>query len=484
MAEGKVVLLLQEEATEQPVDYRDVVQTYDTPDQIRKLLAEPINQIIRNMQTSTAHRSLRVPRTLERLDLGDVAAENEIQGLRDYFVRTGQFQQAVRGHARLIVGRKGTGKTAMFYEIRNFVGRGHARIVLDMKPEGHQFRKLREVVLSELPEGVQEHTLVGFWNYLLLCEIALKVLRKDLRIAERDPVRFQKYRRVEDVYRNHGHVPGDDLSQRLLRQVDRLIDRFGDLAEREIRSRLTEIVYENDIDDLERVLIDYLEEKEEIWLLVDNLDKGWKAKGSTSEDVLIVRALLVAARKVQEVFEQEDVALRCLVFLRTDIYEHLLRDIPDKNKEMPIRLDCDDKAVLEEIVRKRVIASLEIDEDVVFEDVWRTISEPHVESYDSFAYIAERTLMRPRDLLMFLQEAVQVAVNRGHEIITADDIRQAELSYSEDMLLTTGYEIEDTALKLADLLFAFQGGPIKRSAKETRKLLIDWGLESSEAEGV
>ena len=56
---------------------------------------------------------------LERLDLGDVAAENESRQLRNYFVRTGQFVQAKRGHARLVIGRKGSGKTAIFYAIRD-----------------------------------------------------------------------------------------------------------------------------------------------------------------------------------------------------------------------------------------------------------------------------------------------------------------------------------------------------------------------------
>jgi hypothetical protein len=46
---------------------------------------------------------------LHKIDLGDVAAENEITGLRSYFVQTGPAVQARRGHARLVVGRKGSG---------------------------------------------------------------------------------------------------------------------------------------------------------------------------------------------------------------------------------------------------------------------------------------------------------------------------------------------------------------------------------------
>ena len=76
---------------------------------------------------------------LEQIDLGDTAAENEIAGLETYFVKTGQYHQAKQGHARLIIGRKGSGKTATFYEVRKSIGLSKYKLILDLKPEGHQF---------------------------------------------------------------------------------------------------------------------------------------------------------------------------------------------------------------------------------------------------------------------------------------------------------------------------------------------------------
>lgn len=89
-------------------------------------------------------------RLLTRVDLGDLAAENEIRGLRHYFVETGQAVRARQGHARLVTGRKGTGKTAIFYDVRSAVTRGHDRLIIDLKPEGHQFLQLREALLDKL----------------------------------------------------------------------------------------------------------------------------------------------------------------------------------------------------------------------------------------------------------------------------------------------------------------------------------------------
>lgn len=122
MAAEKVVVLLQEGAVAQPIDYRDVVLTYTKPDQVLKLLERPLRQVITMLQEGGIH-AVRLPEgLLERLDLGDVAAENEILGLRGYFVQTGQFNEAKRGHARLVIGRKGSGKTAIFYAVRTHWG--------------------------------------------------------------------------------------------------------------------------------------------------------------------------------------------------------------------------------------------------------------------------------------------------------------------------------------------------------------------------
>jgi hypothetical protein len=149
MAQQKVVVMLQEEGDTQPIDYRDIVSTYSLPRQIPDLLDEPITQIVDRMQDRDAAFVPPPAGVLDRLDLGDVAAENEIGGLRDYYVPTGDFRRATQGHSRLVAGRKGSGKSALFYAVRSAVKKGHETLVLDMKPEGHQFIRLHELVLNE-----------------------------------------------------------------------------------------------------------------------------------------------------------------------------------------------------------------------------------------------------------------------------------------------------------------------------------------------
>ncbi len=56
---------------------------------------------------------------------------------------------------------------------------------------------------------------------------------------------------------------------------------------------------------------DYLvKEKDEVWLLIDNLDKSWATRGSTREDMLIMRGLLDATHELQRQLERRDVIFR------------------------------------------------------------------------------------------------------------------------------------------------------------------------------
>lgn len=472
MAQEKVVVMIQEGSVAQPIDYRDVVRTYSDPRDVPAVVRSAFPSIVESLQRAARPTGQAPVGLLEKIDLGDTAAENEITRLPFYFVRTGQYRQALQGNARLVVGRKGAGKTALFYEVREAIGISRASVVLDLKPEGHQFTKLREAVLDQLRPGVREHAITAFWNYILLVELAHTVVTHERRFAERDGDRWEKFRRLEEVYREHAVEDAQDLSQRLLRQIDRIAVRFeGGISD----GGITEAIYGGDIRALDDAVSEYLGDKDAVWLLFDNLDKGWPTRGTDVVDILVLRGLLEATRKLQRQLEQRGIDFRCLVFIRTDVYEHLLLETPDKGKDTAIRLDWDDPMVFEDIVRRRIEASTTLTGD--FRAVWREIADSHVDTQDSFNYIVDRTLMRPRDLLTFVQRAIEVSLNRGHSKVNIEDIGKAEESYSEDMLLSVDFEIRDTDPDFADLLYAFIDAPAYLKPDEVRAALKAFRLE-------
>jgi hypothetical protein len=455
MAFDKHVLMLQEGDAHHPIDYRDVVKAYRDPAEVQALLGpfiQPLYEAFQNTQFVPITLPLR---PLETLDFGDVAAENEINSLRSYFVPTAEYQDVRRGHARLVVGRKGTGKSALFYGVRNAYWTSQNSIVLDLKPEGHQFTKLRELLLKRLSPGVQEHILTAFWNYLLLTELAQKVIDADADIIKRRGDRLKLYDEIKSLIGWDPHIEQGDFSERLLDLVDRIIKRSEGIAEISLTSQVTNLIYSNDIAALSQKLAQYLHPRDSVWLLFDNLDKGWPVNGATDIDILVLRSLLEATRKIQRQLERKLVECHAVIFIRNDIYEHLLRATPDKGKDTVAMLQWTDAEVFKTLARYRIAASTGYQES--FEQLWATFFDSHVGVEESFQYLLGRTMMRPRNLLRLLRECLNVAVNRGHAKVTESDIHQAEKTYSEDQLQEVTSELKDVAPNLPDVLYDFIG---------------------------
>ena len=479
LAKQKVVLMLQEGSASQPIDYRDLVRSYMNAGQVPILVRPVLERVLDFIQTgSFTPPELKDLGILRSLDLGDVAAENEIYGLHSYFVTTGQAIQALQGHARLVIGRKGSGKTAIFYDVRMTEGPGFDRLVLDLKPEGHQFTRLSEFVSARMPAGLQEYTMVAFWTYILLTEICRRVLDEDRAYSLRDPRRLERYRKLETLYLRHDPGEDSDFSQRLLRQVNRITSQLENLDADSLGEQLTRVIYAGDVRALTDGVTEYLEDKKSVWLMLDNIDKSWPVRGATATEILIVRALLDATRKLQQMIEARGVNFKCLVFLRSDIYELLQAAVPDKGKDTVIRLDWEDSAVFETIVARRIEASTDLTGP--FHEMWPQVCAPLVGAQDSFSYIVDRTLMRPRDLLQFLHRALDTAINRGHSRITEEDVLHAEKGYSDDLVLATSYEISDTNSELFDVLYAFQRAPSVIGLDDVLLYLAVAGIEDED----
>ena len=104
LAAGKHILMFQEGYSQQPIDYRDLIVPYTDTKQIPYYMDTIFKETADTLQTIEDSHVPFPSGLLARIDLGDVAAENEIKALNNYFVKTPQFQQARQGHARIVIG--------------------------------------------------------------------------------------------------------------------------------------------------------------------------------------------------------------------------------------------------------------------------------------------------------------------------------------------------------------------------------------------
>ena len=332
-----------------PADVRDFTKKYRHPNDITEAV-QAFSLEITDFSQQTRAKNSSGSTVLTRLSVGDPTAENEMTSLADYYLSTDEYKKALRGEVNLVVGRKGSGKTALFVQLRDAKRSKKANIVVDLKPEGFQLVKLKERVLDFLTEGAQQHLITALWEYILLLEITYKVLEKDRELHLRDHRLTAHYTALKQLYGDTELSQEGDFRERLSKLSDQLIHeffrRFGSKGQQAAQNsrlnittnQVTEVLYQHDIRNLYEALIRYLLLKEEVWLLFDNIDKGWDVEGISVEDILILRCLINANRKIEREFKGRRIKFYSIVFVRDDVYSLLMRDHLTTAKRCELRL--------------------------------------------------------------------------------------------------------------------------------------------------
>lgn len=484
---GKVLLVLQDGEEPVPLDYRDLVTVFLHPEQIDEAIAEFAPKVTEAMQENVQLSVDKVHTQLEKISFGASAAENEFRELAGYYLDTDQFQRAMRGEVRLVVGRKGSGKTAVFAQVRDRTRQNTKNVVMDLRPDGYQLIKFKEMVLKYLGKGALEHTVTAFWEYLLLLEICHKVLQKDFHMHTRDRRLWEPYRRLAGLYQTDQYVAEGDFSERLSSLLQHITDdyqsKYGAEGERTLsQQEITELLYRHDVSELRERIVEYLRLKQSVFLLFDNIDKGWPTHGLSGTDVAIIRALLEATRKLEQQLDRRDIKCSTLTFLRNDVYELLVDETPDRGKEGHVGLDWSDADLLREMIRRRLVYSDLPDRP--FDELWPRVCVSHISGEESFQYLIDRCLMRPRGLIDLANYCHGFAVNLGHYRIEASDIEKGTAAFSSDLVKDVGFEIRDVFPDAENVLYAFIDEPQTLPASKLNELLTRGGVQQSKVDQV
>lgn len=482
---GKELLILQELDDPVPLDYRDLVSSFRQPSDIDTYINELAPRVMEGLQNVGASHTVPTAGFLAELDFGASAAENEMSRLPEYYLPTDNYNRAIAGNTRLIVGRKGSGKTAMFFQIRDRIRQNRKRIVLDLKPEGYQLKQFKEVILRLFGEAAQEHICKAFWEYLLLLELCYKLLEKDRQVHMGNQALYEAYQLLARLYHEDEFVSEGDFSERMLKLVQRISEDFrASKHAREttvLRSQeLSQLLYKHDIKQLREELVAYMKQKEDVWILFDNIDKGWPTRGVEPLDIVILRGLLEATRDIERLMQRREIELHTIVFLRNDVYELLVDETPDRGKESKASLDWTDQDLLKELVRRRCVASRGVAHTDSFEEIWNRIAVSHIDGEKSADRLIELSLLRPRNLLNLVSYCKSNAINMSRDKINSDDISKAISQYSADLCNEIGLEIRDVFGQASDILYSFLGAPSVLSLEEIYQRLAEADIAESE----
>jgi len=322
---------------------------------------------------------------------------------------------------------------------------------------------------------------MAFWEYVLLLEICYKILEKDQERHVHNHTLYEPYRKLAELYRVEGYSAEGDFSERIGGLMEKISSEYTCKYENKEDVRLsapqvTELLYCHDIKELLKQIIEYMKYKGTLWLLFDNIDKGWPTSGLGHEDLIIIRALIDASRKIERTFNRHKIEVNSIVFLRNDVYELLVAETSDRGKEANVVLDWTDPDLLREMLRLRIISNSS--EKPAFERVWLQVCTSHYKGEESSQYFIDRSLMRPRFLLNLVNQCKSFAINLNHKKILENDIEKGLSAYSSDLLTDIGYELMDIAPEATDILYAFIDSPSTLTDEKLQATITDYGVKA------
>ena len=272
---------------------------------------------------------------------------------------------------------------------------------------------------------------------------------------------YEPYRRLAELYQSDEYISEGDFSERMTVLLERIshdyVAKFGMSPDTVLtQAEVTNLIYKHDVAALREHVRTYMSHKGELWVLIDNLDKGWPTHGVADEDLILIRALLEATRKLERDFQRTSQTCHTVVFLRNDVYEMLVRETPDRGKESKVALDWTDADLLREVLRRRIVYN-QMNSGLEFAHIWPRLCISHIKGEESSQYLIERSLMRPRCLIDLIEHCRGHAVNLQRDQIGPEDIAAGVITYSSDLLTDIGYEIQDVMPDADEILYAFVG---------------------------
>ena len=449
------LLLLAHNSARLPLDLDEIASRWAAPVDIDHQMRE-FREIVAEAQRSHVEARPITKRFLNSVYCGDPAAENEATQLDTYFLETEQFRLTVNEELNIVLGRKGSGKTALFLQARDNIRADKNNIVVDLAPEGFQLIKVKELILEQLSHGTRKEFIAAFWEYIIWLEITYKLLEKDEQRARRDSRILEPYERLKAAYDERVDGSGD-FAVRLSDLTARIVDRYyttihGDQPLGAISSGTLEIVYGSEIRAVRDEVLRYLKLKGIVCLLFDNLDRFWTPTGFVEVDALIIIGLIECLQDIRKRFARSDIDFQWAVFLRSDVYEFVIHGMADYGKLAAASVEWTDREMLARLFQLRILHGFRKNPPS-WQSVWDKVSVPTVGGKPTLDFLLDASLMRPRYLIRLFETARRRAVTLGREKIDKSDYKIGVEELGWQVLEDFDRELADVVPDAEELLF-------------------------------
>jgi hypothetical protein len=373
---------------------------------------------------------------LIKLGIGCDIAEQEKEGLLSYFVETASYNAALKYEKSLIVGRKGSGKSAIYIKLLNEVSQDRLNFIINLKPESDEL--LEDIDMSVLFDSVSSKRSFFFtvWKTVIYSKLAEFINESILN----RPADYQYSSSEKELM---GFVDRNKLLIKMnffaiIREISKRVKSATKIKDADILQDL----YIGYLGPLIKIIKDYCGSNNlkyyKIIILADNLDKAWDSKNYLDVQKEMLLTLLEMENKIKNdlaVDKETKVDVKEIIFLRKDIFEYIVKNSnePDKLALMSHEINWEEySSLLKTLIdsRFKYILNLQNEEDVE-EKGWKVFFDlGYKDKRHPYEIIKEIIIPRPRDLIYFVRNLFESAINQGHEKVSKADLQYAINNYT------------------------------------------------------
>lgn len=406
--------------------------------------------------------------------LGEQTAEYDKPFLLNNYIETPEYRSILENSdSTVVVGRRGTGKSAMFYKLSEFWGKQKNSHVIVIAPEDFQTIGFRS--LFKKYEGKYSYIRAVskiIWKYGFLMEM-LTFLSKNYKLKQH----------IQDFPVASQHIKqwaGElDFFSKLIKRVNAVSSKDEDIEIiiSELPSALQIAQLEQDLTALQA------ETGIRFFILIDRLDEGYE---NDETGAGIIAGVIAAVSELNKKFEY----VRPVLFQRDNVIRTVAKLDPDYTRNIEgelLRLHWDTYQLLN-LVTKRLNKAFNLDLENN-QKIWdRCTADEMVgrelQGKEGFKKCLQFTLYRPRDLLSLLNQAFYLASREDRKVIVLTDVEKTAVNISDARLddLTKEYIAIFPIIQRA--VSVFKNGSPEMSYAETIALLDtcldDMSLDRSE----
>ena len=395
-----------------------------------------------------------------------VSAESD-KDLMRYFLKTRYLTDIINSDKWMVLGRKGTGKTAIFEYLKNSDPsniNGFNVISLDFSNYPWPIHQLyKESMEGELTAYQKS------WNYLFI----VQAISKLINIKEQKGTKLSKELRnakniLNDIFGNPNPNLTEVIKSKIMRfksistpnfGIEGLEVSLGEIAFDEIGNseQLKSQLKSNSftlLNYLEQVYLDNVED-EKILIILDHLDENWLEDGIQEYSKILINLINISKYiNNSTTFENK---LKVVPFLRTDIYDTLRFN--DKNKiyqdsasEIMWNEESLNNMFLERIQNYKP-AEIKLNLNLKTNSVFEVKYVRH--GATPFKHIIRRSFLRPRDIIVYMNKILDIH-NSKTSLYSSKDLYDAEKEFSVSMYNEILDEWVNQKPEIADILLVLQ----------------------------